>query len=423
MANVLELNKWLNEEDPDRVKYHSWMMVTPIQGKKFKIKLNRTKYSIKSGDRSYYCEKRGIIFLYSLESFHYELNFLRADRELEKMQLKVQSGSPVKINNVYCSEAYLQRKDRLQIGYHFLEFMNEEQLASDSMTNIPLSERALKSTMGIYIEGETGTGKSFMAKKIHDESGLPGRFIHLNLAAISPNLFESELFGHVRGAFTGASVDKKGAILEAHHGTLFLDEINSLSLELQSKLLLVLDSGFFYPVGSNQERRSQFRLITSSNENLEKLITTGRMRKDFYYRLASGFTINLPTINSNEIYFHQVLDKLEREMDLFIPSSLKRFYAELNWEGNIRELKQYLEKKRINQGRKLDLDFMDEELFQKSDRKKNVVLVNYEEIKTLEEFKNDYIKLMYQRVGENVLKTAKVLRIAPGTVRAAIRPI
>lgn len=421
MANVSETNKWLNEEDPDRVKYQSWLTVTPIQGKKFKVKLNRTKFVIQSADRSYFCEKRGIIFLYGFEDFHYELNFLFAESEQQKLQFRVKKGGPAKINNVYCAEAFVQRKDRLQIGYHFLEFSEIADNEGDFKDFLPLNDRAIKSAMPIYLEGETGTGKSFMASKIHEASEFKGRFIHLNLAAISPNLFESELFGHVRGAFTGANNDKKGALLEAHGGTLFLDEINSLSLELQCKLLLVLDSGHFYPVGSTQEKKSQFRLISSSNETLEQLVKEGRIRKDFYFRLISGFTVHLPKVTSSELYFNQVLDQLEKEMDIFIPSHLKRFYGQLTWEGNIRELKQYLAKKKVQQGGKLSLDVMDEELFEKRERKNSAVPLSYEEVKPLDEFKRDYIKLMYQRAGANVLHTARILKVAPGTVRAAIR--
>lgn len=421
MANVLEMNKWLNEEDPDRVKYQSWMMISPIQGKKFKVRLNRTRFLIKSAERSYFCEKRGIIFLYSHLSFEYELNFYQADFESSKLQFKVLNGNPAKINSVYCSEAFLQRKDRLQIGYHFLEFHEQAAEINDSQRAIPLSERAVQSAISVYLEGETGTGKSFMAKKIHDQSGVRGRFVHLNLSAISPQLFESELFGHLKGSFTGATYDKGGAIYEANGGTLFLDEINSLSLELQSKLLLILDSGKFYPVGSSQEKKSSFRLITSSNENLEELVKAGRMRKDFYFRLVSGFTVKLPKINSNEFYFYQVLNELENELDIFVSANLKRYYFQLNWEGNIRELKQYLIKKKVHQGKKLSLDSMDEEMYQKMKGQETISLLNFETIKSLEEFKNDYIKLMYHRTGGSIAQTSRILKIAPGTVRVAVR--
>ncbi len=421
MGSVVDLNKWKNEVDSDRVMFGSILLVRPFQGRKLEIPLTRTRFIIKSGLENKFCYKTSTIELFSKYSFQYELEFLGADTERSKLLLTHHSGEPFKVNGVISERVYLQRKDRLQIGFHYCSFisLNEQEdnaLLDERYKHLDLSDLSLTCKLPIYIEGETGTGKTFLAQNIHDKSGLSGRYIHLNLSALNSNLFESELFGHVKGAFTGAAIDKKGAVLEATNGTLFLDEINSLSLELQTKLLLVLDNGKVRPVGSQVEHQSNFRLITSSNECLKKMVNEGRMRKDFYFRITCGFKINLPSLNSNEKNFQRVLNYLEREMDVFIPNSLKQFYLSRKWEGNVRELKQHLLKKKVLQGRKFTFDKEDEELIGINDKQVKM----HEQIKTLEEIKKEYTLYAFERSGRNVSLTSKILQVAPGTVRSMI---
>lgn len=131
--------------------------------------------------------------------------------------------------------------------------------------------------MPIFLSGETGTGKSTLAREIHDISSRSKEpFVQINIASFSQNLVESELFGHAKGAFTGALFEKRGIFLEANKGTLFLDEIDSLSFELQTKLLLFLDDLKIRAVGSNHDKKVDVRLIVASGENLEDLIQKRR---------------------------------------------------------------------------------------------------------------------------------------------------
>lgn len=418
MGNVLELGKWRESENPDRIHYEGLWEVIPMSGRKIQVKLHRTRYFIKSSTDSYFCEKSSVVYLYSKESFEYELEFFFPDKPYSRLCLKAITGTPFTVNGLLAEKVYLTRKDRVQIGNHFFHF---PQTTDQESIHPTLCDDLIKSKLPIYLEGESGTGKSCLAKKIHSSSEVSGNFIQLNLASISSNLFESELFGHKKGSFTGAVGEKKGAIAEAHMGTLFLDEINSLSLEMQTKLLLVLENQTIRPIGSNQEIKVNFRLITSSNESLEIMVKEKRMRSDFYYRLVSGVRVKLPQINSSEQYFYNILNDLEKELDVAITRSLKEFYFKINWGGNIRELKNYLVKKKILQGRKLSYDLMDENLYYEKQMQANEEATDWREMKSLEEIKKSYVHLIFERCGRSVAETSRVLKVSPATVRASLQ--
>ena len=421
MGNVLELSHWRGEENPDRISYKGLWQIFPIQGPKIEIHLHRTRYKIKSGNSTYFCETSSTLYLFSKDQFEYQLEFLFPDKPYSRLVLSLVTGAAFLINGVEAERVYIHQGDQVKIGYNYFNFPKTSQQNVSKTENVfETSIEIIQSKLPIYLEGETGTGKTTMAKKIHDMSGAVGNFVHLNLSSISTNLFESELFGHKKGAFTGAFADKSGVIREAHQGTLFLDEINSLPIELQTKLLLVLESQSLRPVGGTNEVKSDFRLITSSNEKIEDLLVSKRMRKDFYFRITSGEKIQLPNLNSSEAYFYDVLTKLENELDIIIPRSLKDFYFNIKWEGNIRQLKSYLLKKKVVQGKKIYYSATDESLVDKdtvtvkeSDSKSLV-------FKTLQEYKINYIRLVFERTGKSVSETAKVLSVAPGTVRAAL---
>lgn len=418
MGNVLELSDWRTEGNPDRICYESRWVVKPMQGREIEIKMHRTRYWIKSSERTYFCEKSSTLFLYSNEQFEYQLAFIFPDRPYSRLLCSVETGAPFYVNGVEAERVYLHSGDRIQIGSHHLFFPKKDE--REKRKKIEATSAVVKSKLPIYLEGETGTGKTSMALKIHQDSGVGGSFVHLNLSSLNAQLFESELFGYKKGAFTGAIQDKAGVLREAHLGTLFLDEINSLSLELQTKLLLVLETQKIRPVGSNMEIKTDFRLITSSNENLENLVANGKMRKDFYFRITSGEKLLLPRLNSTEKYFYETLSNLELELDVVIPRSLKEFYFGVTWEGNIREIKSYLQKKKILQGRKLSYCENDENLILKNYKAIIIQDKKEENLKTLQQLKKDYVQLVFERSGRSVSETSKILKVAPGTVRAIL---
>jgi len=202
----------------------------------------------------------------------------------------------------------------------------------------------------VLVEGETGTGKELIAAAIHARSGRATRpFIKLNCAAIPGGLLESELFGHEKGAFTGAVVRKIGRFEAAHGGTLFLDEIGDLPLEMQAKLLRVLQDGHFERLGSTQTQHSNVRLVAATNGDLWKLISEKRFRSDLYYRL-NVFPIHVPPLRDRTediplLVRHFVAKnaaRMRKIIDRISPELMNRLTSH-PWPGNIRELENFIE--------------------------------------------------------------------------------
>ena len=161
---------------------------------------------------------------------------------------------------------------------------------------IDLAKKVAKTNSTVLLTGETGTGKEVFAQAIHENSTHANKsFVALNCSTFSKEILESELFGHKQGAFTGAIKDKKGFIEEANGGTLFLDEIGEMPLELQAKLLRVLETNEFIPIGDTTPKKSNFRLIAATNRDLKQESEAHRFRSDLYFRL-NIFEINIPPL-------------------------------------------------------------------------------------------------------------------------------
>jgi len=200
----------------------------------------------------------------------------------------------------------------------------------------------------ILVTGETGTGKELFARAIHDLSRRAGGpLVVVNCAAIPDELMESELFGHLKGSFTGAHRDRLGKFAQADGGTLFLDEIGDLSPRLQAKLLRVLQDGIFSPVGSDESVQADVRVISATNRDLESLIADGRFRKDLLYRL-NGVTLALPPLRKRgddvgllaRYFLHEEAERLGRRIELD-SHALDRIRA-YPWPGNVRELQNFI---------------------------------------------------------------------------------
>ena len=201
----------------------------------------------------------------------------------------------------------------------------------------------------VLMRGETGTGKECIARAIHFNSAQKAEpFVAVNCTALAEALLESELFGHVRGAFTGAVQNRRGYFELAGDGTVFLDEIGDMSLELQSKLLRVLDSGEFYPVGSERPRITQARVIAASHRPLEALVRAGRFREDLYFRLRV-VEIVVPPLRQRrddipllaQHLLGKIALKLHRRIDGISDEAMLRLGA-YDWPGNVRELENTL---------------------------------------------------------------------------------
>ena len=205
--------------------------------------------------------------------------------------------------------------------------------------------------VAILIQGETGTGKELIAQVIHDNSERKNEnFVKVNCPAIPRELFESEFFGHIRGSFSGAVSDRVGRFQLAHQGTLFLDEITEIPLDLQSKLLRVLQGGQFERVGESKTCVIDVRVISATNRNLKKEVEAGRFREDLYYRL-NVFNLNIPPLRERLVDIDLLFDFYLKVfcgkygIPVISPSPEERTKLKsYPWPGNVRELKNMLER-------------------------------------------------------------------------------
>ncbi len=219
---------------------------------------------------------------------------------------------------------------------------------------INLCKNISKTPLNILLKGESGTGKELFAKAIHYESGRKGKFIPINCSAIPRELFESEIFGYEAGAFTGAKTEgKKGKFEEAEGGTIFLDEIADLPLELQPKFLRILEDGVVTRIGGNKPKKIDVRIISATNKDIRELINGNRFRKDLYYRLDI-FQVNIPPLRERKgdiiILANKFLQEFCMEQGINIveiPNEILNIFSEYKWEGNVRELRNVIQRSAI----------------------------------------------------------------------------
>jgi len=216
---------------------------------------------------------------------------------------------------------------------------------------LSMASRAAQSSSTVLISGETGTGKELLAKAIHHNSPRSAQpFVTINCGAIPKDLLESELFGHHKGAFTGAMADKRGKVEIADGGTLFLDEIGELPLELQVKLLRLIQEGQVDKVGSLEPGTVDVRVIAATHRNLQAMIEDGTFREDLYYRLAV-IPLELPPLRERADDIPELVQTLFRKAaakhgrsSLKLPPALVPHFAQYRWPGNIRELENIVER-------------------------------------------------------------------------------
>jgi len=270
--------------------------------------------------------------------------------------------------NKASERAILQQKvialeSKLREKYGFAQITGTTKTLKQS---IELAEKVASTDTTVLLLGETGTGKEVFAQAIHYESLRRAKsFVAVNCSAFAKDLLESELFGHVEGAFTGATRAKKGFLDEAHEGTLFLDEIGEMNIDLQAKLLRVLETGQFYRVGDSKPKQVNIRFIAATNRNLEKESEEGHFRKDLFYRL-SVFTISLPSLRERKEDIALLADHFIKlfadKMNKKKPAISKEYLQVLqqhSWKGNVRELKNVIERSvLLEEGDELTTDLL-----------------------------------------------------------------
>lgn len=207
--------------------------------------------------------------------------------------------------------------------------------------------RAGRSRLSVLIQGPTGSGKELVACGLHLASARTGNFVAFNICAVNDSMFEDALFGHVRGAFTGAVNETAGYLAEANGGSLFLDEINGLPLSAQAKLLRVIETGSYRTIGAARDRCSDFRVIAAANESLASAIGHGTFRADLYYRL-SGIVLHVPPLRDRiediaPLSAHFLTTNQSTAEQHLTNGALRKLHDH-HWPGNVRELKHTLER-------------------------------------------------------------------------------
>ncbi|WP_250655814.1 sigma-54 interaction domain-containing protein [Alkalimarinus coralli] len=241
--------------------------------------------------------------------------------------------------------------DEIKEEYNFSKIIGDSPALRQILTQI---EHVAPTNASVLIQGDSGTGKELIARAIHSASQRKDRpLVKINCGAITPSLVESELFGHEKGAFTGALQKRLGRFELAHGGTLFLDEVGELPLDVQVKLLRVLQEGEFERVGSNSTQKVDVRIIAATNRNMQEMVDQGSFRNDLYYRL-SVFPIQVPSLQQRiedlPLLVDHILRRLNKTLgkkyEAISNASLERL-GHYHWPGNIRELQNTLERAAI----------------------------------------------------------------------------
>ncbi len=280
--------------------------------------------------------------------------------------------------------------------------------------------RVANTPVTVLIEGETGTGKELIARTIHQQWAPREPFMAINCAAVVSNLLESELFGHERGAFTGALQKKPGKLEMAGSGTVFLDEIGELPLEIQAKFLRVLQERNYQRVGGLKDIQFNARLITATNRNLEKMVIEKLFREDLYFRLKV-FMIRVPPLRErpddivslSEYFISRLNPELGRNIKR-IPVEHIEAMKSYDWPGNVRELENVLRRAMImSRGEVLELD----QCLLRRSRFLEEATTEDDGLRSLDSIERDHIARVLERTGGNLGETCKILGISRPTLR------
>jgi DNA-binding NtrC family response regulator len=272
---------------------------------------------------------------------------------------------------------------------------------------------AADSTAPVLVCGESGTGKELVARAIHTHSSRATRpFVAINCAAVAETLLESELFGHVRGAFTGATSDRKGVFEQAHGGTVFLDEIGDTPPAMQVKLLRVLQDGEVRPVGASRAIHVDARVVAATNADIERLVSDQRFREDLYYRL-SVIVISLPALRERrediplliDQFVGQAAARAGRQVALS-PEAVSALTA-YNWPGNVRELENTIERLAVFSRGRIEVQDLPDTIVAAPPLQKRL----FQDLPPLEELERRYLVHVLESVGGNRSRAAEVLGI------------
>ncbi len=314
----------------------------------------------------------------------------------------------------------IQLKEKIGKKYEFSKIMVGESPAIKKI--FPLIEKALDNNITVSITGETGTGKELVAKAIHYNSNRrKNPLIEINVSAIPAELIESELFGHEKGAFTGANARRIGKFEEANNGTVFLDEIAEMDINLQTKILRVLQERKINRIGSNKMIDVDIRLITATHKNLIEEVKDGRFRKDLYYRLI-GLPIHLPPLceRGQDIlilakYFANMFCEENERPKISISDDAQKKLLKYSYPGNVRELKSVIE---------LAVIMTNDDIIKDEHITFNILEASTDfllEDMTLAEYNKQIIKHLLEKYDQNAIVVANKLGVAKSTIYRLMR--
>lgn len=262
------------------------------------------------------------------------------------------------LEKVALSKRVIQLEKQLDEKYSFDKIIGKSKVIQKA---IDLAKKVALTDTTVLLTGETGTGKEVFAQAIHNSSNRnKHNFIAVNCSAFSKELLENELFGHKAGAFTGATKDSKGIFEEANNGTVFLDELGEMALDLQAKLLRVLENGEYIKVGDNKPTKVNIRIVAATNRDLKKEVENGNFREDLFYRIAI-FHIDLPPLRERIIDIEDLsnffLQKIMKNKSSFFSKEYLDALCKHQWKGNIRELRNVIERSVIlSETNKIDIE-------------------------------------------------------------------
>jgi len=281
-----------------------------------------------------------------------------------------------------------------------------------------LVDRVAASDASIVITGESGTGKELVARALHDQSGRQGRFVAVNCAAISAQLLESELFGHVQGAFTDARTDRDGLFVESNGGTLMLDEIGEMPLEMQSKLLRALQERKVRPVGGSQEIEFDTRIIAATNKDIDEAVDRGDFREDLFYRI-NVVRIGLPPLRArgNDVlllaqhFLERHAERMGKDVVGITPDAAAKL-LEYDWPGNVRELENVMERAvTLTQFDSITLEDLPDRVREHESANLVVDSDDPDHLPTLDQLERRYIARVLKAVAGNKTQAARVLGV------------
>ena len=374
------------------------------------VRFEKAEALVAAGKSKLFSARQRLTYLFRAEEFYSSCNLTRKLVQIEKILNTVEQTSKLKPKLIPTQSGICPDNiEYLTIDKEILQFKG--QLPLLGYTDLP-----------VLLTGETGVGKDHMARYFHHAVRPNGPYIAINCASLPETLLESELFGYVRGAFTGADKNKEGLFVAANQGVLFLDEIGDMPLSLQTKLLSVLENRQVVPLGSTKTVNLDIKLIAATNQNLEEMVAQGKFRRDLYYRL-SGITFTIPPLRKRKADIPILLEKfminsgLLKEGEKLEVDFIRQFIA-YDWPGNTRELFNKVKRLEIMTMMVTEGDLVE---LSRSMFKSDVVSEEKSLFDKVEEFERKIIVEALLAANGNKSEVARMLGIHEATVRTKLK--